>query len=57
VTPLLPDLESAVIAAVSGYGGEERWRQPKEAGLDRHLIKPIGRATLEELFNGLAIRQ
>jgi two-component system CheB/CheR fusion protein len=57
VTPLLPGLESAVIAAVSGYGGEERRRQSKEAGLDRHLIKPIGRATLEELFNGLAIRQ
>lgn len=38
-----------MIAAVSGYGNEEDKRKSKEAGFDRHLVKPIGRATLEEL--------
>jgi two-component system CheB/CheR fusion protein len=50
----LPGLEKTLIAAVSGYGGEEERRKSKEAGFDRHLVKPIGRATLEELLGGLA---
>ncbi len=39
-----------VIAAVSGYGGPEDRRRSQEAGFDRHLVKPVGRATLEELI-------
>ena len=46
---LIPGLEKVVIAAVTGYGGEEDRRKTQEAGFDRHLVKPIGRATLEEL--------
>src|SRR5438874_578384 len=45
-----PGLEKALIAAVSGYGQDEDRRRSREAGFDRHLIKPIGRATLEELL-------
>lgn len=52
----LPGLEKAVIAAVSGYGNEEDKRKSKEAGFDRHLVKPIGRATLEELVRSAAGR-
>jgi CheY-like chemotaxis protein len=53
----LPGLESAVIASVSGYGGEESSRKSQEAGFDRHLVKPIGRADLEELVNSAAARK
>jgi CheY-like chemotaxis protein len=52
----LPGLGGAVIAAVSGYGSEEDRRRSKEAGFDRHLVKPIGRATLEELVRSAAAR-
>jgi hypothetical protein len=41
-------------AAVSGYGGEGERRKSQEAGFDRHLVKPIGRATLEELIKSAA---
>jgi PAS domain S-box-containing protein len=50
----LPGLGKAVIAAVSGYGGEDFQRKSLEAGFDRHLVKPIGRAVLEELVKSAA---
>jgi signal transduction histidine kinase/DNA-binding response OmpR family regulator len=50
----VPGLETAVIAAVTGYGGPEERRKSQAAGFDRHLVKPIGRATLEELVNSAA---
>jgi two-component system CheB/CheR fusion protein len=50
----LPGLEKVVIAAVSGYGGEEDRRKSQEAGFDRHLVKPIGRAALEGLVGAAA---
>lgn len=45
----MPGLGKVVIAAVSGYGSEDDQSKSKEAGFDRHLVKPIGRVTLEEL--------
>jgi two-component system CheB/CheR fusion protein len=45
-----PGLEKVFLAAVSGYGHEEDQRRSQEAGFDRHLLKPIGRATLESLL-------
>ena len=53
----LPGLERTVIAAISGYGGEEDRRKSQGAGFDRHLIKPIGRATLEELVNSAGAKK
>ncbi|HZT97973.1 MAG TPA: ATP-binding protein [Chloroflexota bacterium] len=53
----LPGLEKTVIAAVSGYGGEESQRKSQEAGFDRHLTKPIGRAVLEELVKSAAVNE
>jgi CheY-like chemotaxis protein len=44
-----PGLENVLLVAVSGYGQEEDRRRSQEAGFDRHLVKPIGRAVLEEL--------
>jgi two-component system CheB/CheR fusion protein len=53
----LPELEKVVIAAVTGYGGEESQRKSQEAGFDRHLTKPIGRAVLEELVKSAAANE
>ncbi len=50
----VPGLEKTLIAAVSRYGNEEDRRKSKEAGFDRHLVKPISRATLEELVKSAA---
>jgi two-component system CheB/CheR fusion protein len=48
----IPGIEKVMIAAVSGYGAEEDRRRSQEAGFDRHLVKPVGRAALEELVKG-----
>jgi two-component system CheB/CheR fusion protein len=53
----LPGLEKVLIAALSGYGSEDDRRKSKEAGFDRHLVKPVGRAPLEELVNSAAARK
>ena len=50
----LPGLEKVVMVALSGYGGPEDRRKSQEAGFDRHLVKPVGRATLEELVKSAA---
>ncbi len=50
----VPGLEGVPIAALSGYGSPEERRESKEAGFDRHLVKPVGRATLEELVRSAA---
>jgi PAS domain S-box-containing protein len=52
----LPGLDKTVIAAVSGYGNEDDRRKSMEAGFNRHLVKPIGRTTLEELVMSAAAR-
>jgi PAS domain S-box-containing protein len=48
-----PGLEKVLLVAVSGYGQEEDRRRSEEAGFDRHLVKPIGLATLEELLGSI----
>jgi CheY-like chemotaxis protein len=53
----LPGLEKAVVASVNGYGSEEDRRKSREAGFDRPLTKPIGRATPEELVNCAAAKK
>ncbi len=45
----VPGLGTTVIAAVSGYAQEEDGRRSAEAGFDRHLVKPVGRDSVEEL--------
>src|SRR4051794_22032197 len=46
--------EEAVIAAVSGAGGEAVRRTSMEAGGGRPRVKPTGRATPEELVKAAA---
>ncbi|MBP6311780.1 MAG: PAS domain S-box protein [Flavobacteriales bacterium] len=39
--------KNCLIFALSGWGQEEDRQKSKEAGFDRHVVKPIDRATLE----------
>jgi CheY-like chemotaxis protein len=50
----LPGMDKVVIAALTGYGGPEDRRKAREAGFDRHLVKPVARDTLEELVKSAA---
>jgi CheY-like chemotaxis protein len=43
--------EGALIIAVSGYGQPEDLRRSREAGFDRHLVKPVDYDALMELFD------
>ncbi len=41
------------LIALTGWGGEEDRRRSAEAGMDEHLTKPVGLATLEKVLAGL----
>ncbi|XXX72494.1 PAS domain-containing protein [Sorangium sp. So ce134] len=45
-----PDLELALLVALSGYGQEEDRRRSQAAGFDHHLVKPVSRAVLQPLI-------
>ncbi len=49
----LPGGESLFIIAVSGYGNEDDRRRSREAGFDRHLIKPVDDATLQAMVRNV----
>src|SRR5262249_8988479 len=42
-----------VLVAMTGYGTEEDRRRSKEAGFDRHLVKPIEFNAVQELLGAL----
>lgn len=44
---MMPGGDAMVIIAISGWGDERTVAQAKEAGFDRHWLKPLGRAELE----------
>ena len=46
-----PEMEKVLLVAVTGYGQEEDRRRSKNAGFDRHLVKPL---TLDDLDKLLA---
>ena len=47
----MPDLEQTLLVAMTGYGQEEDRRRSVEAGFDRHLVKPVALATLQEVLS------
>jgi CheY-like chemotaxis protein len=54
----LPEVNGALLVALSGYGQEEDRRRSREAGFDAHLLKPVGWATLQPVLARLgAARQ
>ena len=42
--------QDTLLVAVTGYTGEARERQAREAGFDRYLVKPVEPETLERLL-------
>ncbi|HEX7446078.1 MAG TPA: ATP-binding protein [Pirellulales bacterium] len=46
-----PDLEQTLLVAMTGYGQEEDRRRSLAAGFDRHLVKPVALATLQEVLS------
>jgi PAS domain S-box-containing protein len=47
-----PGLEKALLAALTGYGGEDDRRRSREAGFDHHLVKPADPADLLRVLAG-----
>jgi len=41
------------IIAISGFGGEEHYRQSQEAGIDFHFVKPYDMNHLQQLLTSL----
>jgi len=44
-----PDLNGAVLVAVTGYGQDDDRRHSQEAGFDHHLVKPVDPDVLQAL--------
>jgi CheY-like chemotaxis protein len=45
-----PDLTGMTLIALTGYGQEEDRRKSREAGFDRHLVKPVSIDDLRALL-------
>jgi PAS domain S-box-containing protein len=49
-----PRLKNAVLVALTGYGQDSDKQRASDAGFDRHLVKPVGLDTLQQLLGALA---
>jgi len=49
----MPGLEATTLVALSGWGSDEDRRKSKEAGFDRHLVKPTDGEEIEALLDQL----
>jgi PAS domain S-box-containing protein len=47
----MPEMDGVMLVALSGYGQESDRRDSKEAGFDRHLVKPISIQALQAMLN------
>jgi signal transduction histidine kinase/CheY-like chemotaxis protein len=47
-----PKLKATLLVAVTGYGQDEDRRRSQEAGIDAHLVKPLGLDALHEILAG-----
>ncbi len=47
-----PQTSKCVLVAVTGWGKEDDRRRAREAGFDRHLVKPIDPADIELILKG-----
>jgi CheY-like chemotaxis protein len=45
-----PQLQHALIVAVTGFGGEEDRERSRKAGIDHHVVKPIDLEFIESLL-------
>jgi PAS domain S-box-containing protein len=51
-----PDLESAVLVAVTGWGSAENKRESRDAGFDFHLTKPVEVSAIKNILELVAGR-
>ena len=49
-----PELAGTWLIALTGWGLEQDRRRSAEAGFDRHLVKPVSSAALEEVLRACA---
>jgi len=52
----LPEIDGAMLVAVTGYGQEDDRRLSREAGFDRHCVKPLSPEDLNSLLASLQRR-
>jgi PAS domain S-box-containing protein len=48
----MPELDRMRLIACTGYGREDDARRIEDAGFDRHLVKPVTVADLEQILSG-----
>jgi CheY-like chemotaxis protein len=53
----LPNLETAWLVAVTGYGQESDRRRALAAGFQEHLVKPVELGTLEAIVSEAVTRK
>jgi two-component system CheB/CheR fusion protein len=46
----LPGMDTALLLAITGYGQADDVQQCKEAGIDRHFLKPMDPAQLRKVL-------
>jgi signal transduction histidine kinase len=48
----MPAMSQCVLVAVTGWGQEDDRRRAREAGFDRHLVKPVDPADIDTILDG-----
>jgi PAS domain S-box-containing protein len=51
-----PELEGTLIVALTGFGSERERRMTREAGIDRHLVKPVEIEALQSILASAGTR-
>jgi CheY-like chemotaxis protein len=52
----LPEGKATSLVAMTGWGQDEDRARTKDAGFDRHLVKPVDRAALMQLLAELPVK-
>jgi CheY-like chemotaxis protein len=47
-----PETSDCVLVAVTGWGQEDDRKRAREAGFDRHLVKPVNPGDIETILKG-----
>jgi CheY-like chemotaxis protein len=50
---LIPELQSLMLVALTGWGQQEDRRLSSESGFDHHMLKPADITTLKTLFTSI----
>ena len=50
----MPEMDGVILVALTGYAQESDRAKSREAGFDRHLVKPVSMSALEELLSQTA---